>query len=223
VLAMRAIWNTWNTGEKLAFRGDFYTHTIMTPFFDPGPNPYGPPKVFLAGVGMQMTEVAGEVCDGFIAHGFTTERYLREVSIPALRRGMEKSGRKPEDFQLSLPAFLVTGANDEQFEKAAAGTRQQIAFYGSTPAYRGVLDLHGWGDLQPELNALSKRGEWAEMGNRITDEVLEAFAVIAPVDKAAQELHARYGDAIDRISLYTPYEVDGEQSGQIRKDLMALA
>jgi probable F420-dependent oxidoreductase len=177
--------------------------------------------VFLAGVGPHMTEVAGEVCDGFIAHGFTTEKYLREVSIPTLQRGMEKGGRARADFQVSLPAFLVTGETDEQFAAAAAGTKQQIAFYASTPAYRAVLDVHGWGDLQPELTGLSKRGEWVEMGNRITDDILSAFAVIAPVDKAAGELKSRYGDVIDRISLYTPYAADAEHVTAITQDLRA--
>src|SRR4051812_7857045 len=179
ILAMRAIWDCWNNGTKLDFRGDFYSHTLMTPFFNPGPNPYGPPKVFLAAVGEKMTEVAGEVADGLLVHGFTTERYLREVTIPALERGLAKAGRKREDFEISAPGFVVTGAGEEDMVKAAAGTRQQIAFYGSTPAYRGVLDLHGWGELQTELNSLSKQGEWVKMGTLIDDDILNTFAVVA--------------------------------------------
>jgi probable F420-dependent oxidoreductase len=222
VLAMRAIWHTWNTGEKLAFRGEFYTHTVMTPFFNPGPNPYGTPKVFLAGVGPHMTEVAGEVCDGFIAHGFTTESYLREVSSAALQRGADKSDRSRTDIQVSLPAFLVTGETEEQHEIAAAAVRQQIAFYASTPAYRAVLDHHGWGELQPELTGLSKRGEWVEMGKRISDDILEAFAVVCPVDDAATQLHSRFTGVVDRISLYTPYALDREQQTAITQALRAL-
>jgi alkanesulfonate monooxygenase SsuD/methylene tetrahydromethanopterin reductase-like flavin-dependent oxidoreductase (luciferase family) len=167
VLAMRAIWNTWLTGEKLDFRGDFYTHTLMTPFFTPSAaelEGFGPPKVFLAGVGELMTEVAGEVCDGFLCHGFTTEKYLREVTIPALERGRAKAGKTLEGFEIVGPSFVVTGNDDAELEAAAAGTRQQIAFYGSTPAYRNVLEIHGWGGLQDEFNALSKQGEWVEMG-----------------------------------------------------------
>jgi probable F420-dependent oxidoreductase len=132
VLAMRAIWDCWNNRTKLDFRGEFYTHTLMTPFFDPGPNPYGPPKVYLAGVGELMTEVAGETCDGFIAHGFTTADYLRNVTIPALERGLAKSGRTRSQLDVSYPVFIVTGRNDQEFEAAAVGTRKQIAFYGST-------------------------------------------------------------------------------------------
>src|SRR2546430_3328633 len=124
ILAMRAIWDCWNNGTKLDFRGDFYSHTLMTPFFNPGPNPYGPPKVFLAAVGEKMTEVAGEVADGLLVHGFTTERYLREVTIPALERGLAKSGRKRADFEISAPGFIVTGATEEDMTKASTGTRQ---------------------------------------------------------------------------------------------------
>ena len=214
VLAMRAIWNTWLTGEKLEFRGEYYTHTLMTPFFTPAASDldgFGPPKVFLAGVGELMTEVAGEVCDGFLCHGFTTERYLREVTIPALERGRAKAGKTMEGFEIIGPSFVVTGTSDEQMEAAAAGTRQQIAFYGSTPAYKGVLELHGWGGLQEELNALSKQGDWVKMGTLIDDEILNTFAVVGEPEQIAPELHKRYGDCIQRISFYAPYKSDPER------------
>jgi probable F420-dependent oxidoreductase len=205
ILAIRAIWDCWNNGAKLDFRGDFYTHTLMTPFFNPGPNPHGDAKIFLAAVGELMTEVAGEVCDGIICHGFTTERYLREVTIPALERGLAKSGRTLDDFEISLPGFVVTGTSENAMAAADAGTRGQIAFYGSTPAYRPVLELHGWGDLQGELNALSKQGRWTEMGELIDDEILETFAVIAEPADIAAGIAKRYGDVIDRTSFYAPY------------------
>ena len=179
ILAMRAVWEAWNTGGKLEFRGDFYTHTLMTPFFSPRPNPHGAPKVFLAAVGERMTEVAGETADGIIIHGFTTERYVKEVTVPALERGLATAGRSRADFEVSGPLFIVTGETEEAMESAATGTRQQIAFYGSTPAYRGVLELHGWGDLHTELNTLSKQGKWVEMGELVDDEVLGTFAVVA--------------------------------------------
>jgi probable F420-dependent oxidoreductase len=211
ILAIRAIWDCWNTGEKLDFRGEFYQHTLMTPFFNPGPNPYGNPKIFLAGVGERMTEVAGETADGFICHGFTTEKYLREVTIPALERGRLKSGKTMDGFEIIGPSFVVTGTTDEELTAAADGTRQQIAFYGSTPAYRGVLEAHGWGELQDELNALSKQGKWVEMGSLIDDEILNTFAVVGPPEQIAPELHARYGDCIQRISFYAPYKSDPER------------
>jgi probable F420-dependent oxidoreductase len=208
VQAMRAIWACWNDGTKLDFRGDFYSHTLMTPFFDPGPNPHGTPKVFLAGVGQLMTEVAGEVCDGFICHAFTTERYLREVTVPALERGLERSARTLADLEISGPAFVVTGSTEEAMAASRAGTCQQIAFYGSTPAYRPVLELHGWGDLQDDLNRMSKEGRWKEMGDLIDDEVLSAFAIVAEPADIAARFAERYGDVVDRLSFYAPYRSD---------------
>jgi len=219
IAAMRAIWACWNDGEKLDFRGDFYTHTLMTPFFNPGPSGHGAPKVFLAGVGALMTEVAGEVCDGFICHGFTTERYLREVTLPALERGRAKAGKTLEGFEICGPSFVVTGTTEEELEKAKQGTRQQIAFYGSTPAYRPVLELHGWGGLQDELNALSKQGKWVEMGELVDDEILETFAVVGEPEQVAPELLKRYGDCVSRISFYTPYASDPARWGAVMRTL----
>ena len=165
IQALHAIWDCWQEGTKLDFKGDFYTFNLMTPFFNPGPNPYGKPKVFLAAVGELMTEVAGEVADGILVHGFTTEQYLREVTLPAIDRGLAKAGRDRSAFQLSYPGFVVTGDTDEQMEQATKAVKAQIAFYGSTPAYKGVLELHGWGDLHLELHPLSKQGEWVKMGD----------------------------------------------------------
>ena len=211
ILAIRAIWACWNDGTPLEFRGEFYRHTLMTPFFNPGPNPFGNPTIQLAAVGELMTEVAGEVADGVILHGFTTERYVREVTMPALERGFAKSGRSRADFEVCGPLFVVTGTDDEELEQARVGTKQQIAFYGSTPAYRGVLELHGWGDLQGELNTRSKRGEWTEMGELITDDILEAFAVTAAPEDIPAALTERYGDLVDRLSFYAPYQSDPDR------------
>ncbi|GIU87160.1 MAG: LLM class F420-dependent oxidoreductase [Acidimicrobiia bacterium] len=211
ILALRAIWSAWNEGTKLDFRGDFYTHTLMTPFFSPPPNPYGAPKVFLAAVGERMTEVAGEVADGIIVHGFTTERYVKEVTLPAVERGLAKAGRDRASFEISGPLFVVTGADEAQMEGARRAVRQQIAFYGSTPAYRGVLELHGWGDLQTELNTLSKQGEWVRMGDLIDDEILRTFAVVAEPEQVGAELKKRYGGVVDRCSFYAPYESDPQR------------
>jgi len=224
ILAIRAIWDCWLNGSKLDFRGDFYTHTLMTPFFTPEASDlegFGLPKIFLAGVGERMTEVAGEVCDGFLCHGFTTERYLREVTIPALERGRAKAGKTMEGFEIVGPSFVVTGTTQEQLDAAATGTRQQIAFYGSTPAYRPVLELHGWGGLQDELNTLSKQGKWVEMGTLIDSEILNTFAVVGEPEKIAPELHTRYGDVIERISFYAPYKSDPERWAKVLADLKA--
>jgi probable F420-dependent oxidoreductase len=222
ILAIRAIWTAWNDGSKLDFQGDFYTHTLMTPFFDPGPNPHGNAKIFLAGVGERMTEVAGEVCDGFLCHGFTTERYLREITLPALERGAAKAGRTLADIEISGPAFVVTGATEEEMAKSVAGTKQQIAFYGSTPAYRPVLELHGWGELQDELNAMSKQGQWKEMGELITDDILDTFAVVAEPEKLAAGINERYGDVVQRLSFYAPYESDPGRWTGVLDDLKAI-
>jgi probable F420-dependent oxidoreductase len=218
ISAMRAIWACWQDGTKLDFRGEFYTHTLMTPFFNPGPNQFGPPRVFLAAVGPGMTRVAGEVADGLLVHGFTTERYLREVTLPAVETGLAASGRARADFQLSYPAFVVTGDREEEIAAAETGTRKQIAFYGSTPAYRPVLELHGWGDLQSELNVLSKRGEWDEMGRLITDDILDAFAVTGRPEEIGALIRQRVGDVVDRISLYMPY---GSGQGDVTPRILA--
>ena len=225
IQAIRAIWETWLTGEPLQFRGEFYTHTLMTPFFTPDKRDlgtFGVPKIFLAGVGEMMTEVAGEVCDGFICHGFTTERYLREVTLPALARGRAKAGKTMDGFEIVGPSFVVTGSSNDEMNTAASGTRQQIAFYGSTPAYSGVLELHGWGELQGQLNSLSKVGKWEEMGNLISDEILNTFAVVGSPEHIAPELNKRYGDVIDRLSFYAPYASDPARWTQVIHDLKSI-
>jgi len=219
IMAIRAIWDSWNEETRLDFRGDFYQHTLMTPFFNPGPNPNGNPKIFLAGVGPLMTEVAGEVADGFICHGFTTERFLREVTIPALERGRAKAGKTMEGFEIVGPSFVVTGNNEDEIAKAATATKQQIAFYGSTPSYRPVLDLHGWGDMQGDLNRMSKQGQWVEMSELIDDEILSTFAVVGEPEAIGPELHQRYGDVIQRISFYAPYQADPDRWRSVMADL----
>jgi probable F420-dependent oxidoreductase len=214
VLAMRAIWHSWETGERLAFRGEFFTHTVMTPFFNPGPNPYGPPKVHLAGVGERMTEVAGEVADGFLCHSFSTERYLREVTIPALERGRARAGKPLAGLEITGPSFVATGNTEEELAASIAETRRQIAFYGSTPAYRQVLDLHGWSELHEELHRLSRRQQWEAMTAAVDDEVLRAFAVVGEPEQVAAVLLARYGDVTTRASWHAPYRGDPERWGR---------
>lgn len=201
VLAVRAIWNSWGTGEPLNFRGDFYTHTLMTPFFDPGPNPFGNPKVFLAAVGPLMTEAAGEVADGMLCHPFTTERYLREATLPALQRGRAKAGTSLDGFEISGGGFVVVRESEDEIAAAAQAVKAQIGFYGSTPAYRPVLELHGWGDLHEELHAITKRGEWDRLHEAIDDEVLRAFSIIGRPEEVVPEMRRRYGDAVTRVPI----------------------
>lgn len=199
VAALHAIWAAWNDGTRLGFDGEFYTHTLMTPMFRPEPQPYGAPKVFLAAVGEAMTELCGEVADGMHAHAFTTKRYLAEVTLPALQRGLDRAGRNRGDIALSAPVFVATGTTEAEMAASATATRKQLAFYASTPAYRAVLELHGWGELHTELHALSRQGDWDTMGSLIDDDILHAFAVVAPVPEVAQRLRDRCDGVIDRV------------------------
>jgi probable F420-dependent oxidoreductase len=206
VLALRAIWSTWQDGTNLDFRGEFYTHTLMTPFFSPERHEWGAPPVYIAGVGERMTQVAGEVGDGFFFHPFTTSRYMREVTLPALQSGRNRSGHLDlEGFALAGPAFACTGRDEAELATAIKGTKDQIAFYASTPAYRGVLELHGWGDLQPELTRLSKAGRWLDMGDAIDDDLLHAFAIVGEPDAVGKGLRERWGPVATRITLYATY------------------
>jgi len=199
ILAMRAIWDAWYAGKPLDFRGEFYTHTLMTPMFTPTNTNYGPPRVFLAAVGPQMAEVAGEVADGLIAHAFTTERYVREVTLPAVERGLARAGKQRADFSITCPVFVVTGRDEASRAASRSAVCKQIAFYGSTPAYRPVLESVGRGELQSELNRLSKVGRWDEMGRRIDDELLDAFAVVGEPHEVAAKIKQRYGGLFDRL------------------------
>ena len=219
IMAIKAIWDCWNNGEKLNFRGDFYEHTLMTPFFDPGPNPYGTPRLALAGVGPLMTAVAGETCDIFLCHGFTTEKYLREATVPAIERGAARAGRDPSEITISGELFIVTGNTEEDMEKSRQATKEQVAFFGRTPAYRPVLDCHGWGDMQTELHAMSEEGRWVEMANLIDDDILDAFAVVAEPEQIATELKRRYADVVDRVSFYAPYQGDRQRWQAVFNDL----
>jgi probable F420-dependent oxidoreductase len=216
VAAVRAIWQAWATGERLAFRGEFYRHTLMTDFFNPGPNPHGNPPILLAAVGERMTAVAGRVADGLLVHPLTSTAYLREKTVPALR---EARGGSLDGFTLGLSALVVLGADEAARRIADRAIRRQIAFYASTPAYRPVLDLHGWGDLADRLNGLSRRQAWDEMADAIDDDVLATFAVSGDAATVAGELRGRFGELIDRISLYTPYETGPADLAVVREGL----
>jgi len=201
LLALRAIWASWNDGTKLDFDGEFYRHTLMTPVFAPRPNEFGAPRVFLAAVGPRMTEIAGEVADGVITHGVSSARYLQEVTLPALERGLAASGRTRADVEVTCPGFIAVADTEEQLPKARAGMRRHVAYYASTPAYRPVLALHGWGDLQTELYACSKRGEWDAMAGLVDDDVLDTLTIVATPETVATAVGARYGGLADRITV----------------------
>ncbi|MEM7003461.1 MAG: TIGR03617 family F420-dependent LLM class oxidoreductase [Pseudomonadota bacterium] len=212
VLAMRAIWANWYDGESLEFVGKYYKHTLMTPAFTPEDKEYGAPRVILAAVGPKMTEVAGEVADGMIIHPFSTMPYINSVTMPAIEAGLEKAGRSRDDFELSYSCFVITGRDEQEFAASKKAAQERIAFYGSTPAYKGVLDAIGCGDLQGELNTMSKQGRWKEMGTLITDDMLNEFGVMGEPHEIAPQMLARYGSFVDRTSASFPVSDDEERA-----------
>ena len=222
VRAVRAIWHTWETGERLAFEGEFYTHTLMTPFFSGTDHGFGPPKIAIAAVGPLMTQVTGEVADLFLAHSFSTADYLREVSLPKLQEGAEKADRDPAEVEVAFTSFVISGRTPDERAAVEQLVRAQIGFYGSTPAYRPVLEHHGWGELQTELNALSKQGEWQKMGEIIPDEVVHEFAlVVEDPDQVGAAYLDRFGDLAHRAGIYPTWQPDDEAVTAIRASLAA--
>jgi probable F420-dependent oxidoreductase len=209
VQAVKAVQACWQEGTALRFEGRFFRHTLMTPMFSPGPNPNGPPPVYVAALGPRMTEVAAEVGDGLLIHPFHSGQFVREHSGPAVRRGRERrpADHRGDPFSFAATVIVATGADDAEMERALAGVRRLLSFYGSTPAYRVVLDSHGWGDLQDDLNRLSKQGRWEEMAAMVPDEVVDALVVQGPPSSIAAVVGTRYGGLVDRISFSTPYDV----------------
>ncbi|MBL7495842.1 TIGR03617 family F420-dependent LLM class oxidoreductase [Frankia sp. CNm7] len=212
VLATKAILDSWQNGTRLDFRGEYTTHTLMIPTFNPGPNPYGPPKVLVGALGPRMNQMAAEVADGILVMPFNSDRHMRTRTMPAIEAGLAIAGRSRSDLELTAEVIVAVGRDDRELAAARAAT-SLLAFYGSTPSYRPVLDVEGWGDLQPELNALSKRGEWAAMTKLISDDMLRTLAVYGTPDEVAAEIVARYGHC-DRVCAYFP----GYQAGD---DLLA--
>lgn len=195
--ALRAVFTTWETGERLDFRGEYYRHTLMTPTFNPGPNPYGPPPIYLGALGPRLTRATAEVADGLLVMPFGSKRFLHEVTMPAVRDGLAGAGRSLDDFAV-VPEVIVSVGSDH------TAARRLLAFYGSTPAYRPVLDAHGWGELQPELNAMSKQGRWQEMATLVDDEMLHTIAACGSPAQIAAHIRDRVGGVSDRVCLYQP-------------------
>lgn len=222
VQAIRAIWDCWEGNSELKFRGEFYTHSIMIPAFNPGPNPFGPPPIFTGGFGPLMTQVAGEVSDGFIAHPFNTRKSLLENNLSALTKGLEISGRKRQDIEVVCATLTVTADTEEEFEASKLAARKQLAFYGSTPAYLPTLKCHGWEDVHNELNALSKKGRWDDMTALISDEILEAIAVVGSRDEIAEKLTQRLDGIADSVSITHNRYPDPGYWADIVRDLKAL-
>ena len=208
--ALRAVWASWQTGERLRHTGEFYRLTLMTPFFNPGPIAHPAVPVFIAGVNRQLCRLAGETCQGFQVHPFHTPLYLREAILPWIAEGLQAAGRARGDMQVSATVFAVTGASAQERAASRAAVRRQIAFYASTPTYRTLMELHGWADVGRELSEMAPRGRWQEMGERITDAMLAAFAVEGlTLAEAARQVQARYAGLLDRVAFYRPF-VPGE-------------
>jgi probable F420-dependent oxidoreductase len=199
ILAMRALWDTWQNGTRLNFRGEFYKLTLMSPFFNPGPIEHPDIPIYIAGVNEVLCRVAGEVCQGFHVHPFHTAAYIRDIVLPNIERGAQSANRSRADLELSSAIFVAT--NDDERE----AVRQQISFYASTPTYKTVLDVHGWGEINQTLGALAARGKWDEMPTLITDEILEQVAIVAPWDQVPAKIKERYTGLLDRVTFYAPF------------------
>ncbi len=212
VAALRAIFTTWSTGERLDFRGEYYRHTLMTPTFTPRDNPYGPPPIYVGALGPRLTKATAQHADGLLVMPFGNKKFLHEVTMAAVDEGLAAGGRTRADLAI-VPEIIVSVGEDH------TATRQLLAFYGSTPAYRPVLDIHGWGDLQPELNALSKLGRWSEMGALIDDDVLHTIAACGTPAQVAAHIRDRVDGISDRICIYQPGPIETELLAQIVDEL----
>ncbi len=201
IQALRSIWKAWDTGEALDFAGRFYRFSLMTPFFSPGPGDYPPPQVWNAGVNAYNCRVAGEVSDGLALHTFTTPEYVRKVVLPSVALGAEKAGRAHGEIKISGGGFIVTGPNRAAVRQAVADARRRIAFYSSTRTYMPVLECHGFQEIGQRLFRMSLEGQWDEMGKVISDDILDAFAVIGEYDEIAPQVLERYGGLVDAVGL----------------------
>lgn len=222
VRAIHAIWDHWDGVSELDFRGEFYTHTLMTPVFVPGPHRYRRAPIHVAGVGPAMTQVAGEVGDGFIAHPFNTAASLRELSWPALDAGIAAAGRSAEDVERVVVCLAATGDDGAELDGAIATVRHQLAFYASTPAYARVLEVHGWEGLQPTLNEMSKQGRWDDMADLVPDDMLETIACVGRRDEIADLVRARLDGQADVVSLECTPRSDPARSASIARELQGV-
>jgi len=215
IRAIKALFRCWQDGEPLDFQGEYTTHTLMPPTFHPGPLASGPPPVWVGAVGPRMTRMVAEEADGLLVHPFHTERFLHEVMLPTVDAALDEGGRSRAGFTLGVDVIVCCGRTDEEMAEAEAGCRTMLAFYGSTPAYRPVLDVHGWGDLQAELNVLARAGRWADMPALVGDAQLEALTVRGDPEVVAERLVTRYGDVADRAGFYLPYGADPRHVAEI--------
>jgi probable F420-dependent oxidoreductase len=222
VESLRAIWRCWEHGEPLAYQGDHYRFTLMTPEFSPPASGLAPIPVTIAAVGKDMLRMAGRVCDGVRLHGFCTRRYLEEVALPTLRDGLERSRRERRRFEIWGGGFIATGRDAEEVAKQVEWTRYRIAFYGSTRTYSPVLSIHGWDDLAAKLHEMSKRGQWNEMAKQVPDDVVHEFAAVAPYDQLVGAVEKRFGGLVDSIALGFSEETPVGLARELVSDLRRL-
>lgn len=204
VAAIKSIFAAWEGQSRLNFRGEFFTHTIMAPNFSPGPNPFGPPPVLLGALGPVMTRTAAEVADGLLVMPFNSARHFEERTLPAVAEGLRRTGRAREDLQIIVAAMVAVGRDEADLAAAIDGVASLISFYGSTPAYLPVLEVEGWADVQPELNALSKQGRFADMRRLVGDEVVSRIGVVGTPEDCARQIAARFGDHAAEVCCYFP-------------------
>lgn len=221
ILSLRAIWDCWQNNTKLNFIGEFYQFTLMTPFFNPGPIAHPKIPIFISGLNPLISQLAGELCEGFYIHGFHSQKYIRETVLPNIHKGLNKAGRKREDFTLLTGTFIASGATHDEVEKAKGAVKQQVSFYASTRTYKGVLDAHGWGETCFKLSAKAAKGDWASMAEEITDEMLEELAVVGTYDEIAKKLAARYKGVLDRVvvGLGSPERQDSGRSQEFIQEI----
>ena len=217
--ALRAIFATWETGERLDFRGEFWSHTLMPPMFNPGPNPHGTPPIALGGLGPQMVRLAAEVADGLLVMPFNTATHFARRTVPAIEEGLARGGRDRSALIVTGEVIVCCGRTEDEMETARVAGRWLLSFYASTPAYRPVLEAEGWEDLQPELNLLSKSGRWEEMPGLIDDGMLAALAAVGSPKEVALDIVDRFAGEVDRVGFYTPYLISDETLGELVTEL----
>jgi probable F420-dependent oxidoreductase len=217
--ALRAVFDTWETGERLDFRGEFSSHTLMPPMFNPGPNPFGMPAIAVGGLGPQMVRLAAEVADGLLVMPFNTARHFRQRTLPAVDEGLERAGRQRSELTVTGEVIVCCGRDEAEMDQARTAGRWLVSFYASTPAYRPVLEVEGWEDLQPELNTLSKSGRWEEMPGMIDDTMLATLCAVGSPKEVAADIAARFGGLVERVGFYTPYLIDEVTLGETVTEL----
>ena len=220
--ALRAIWRCWEFGEKLDFQGEHYSFTLMTPEFSPQPSGLGPIPITIAAVRPALLRLAGEVCDGVRLHPFATRRYVEQVALPEINKGLARTGRERSAFDIWGGGFIVTGKDEAALNAEREKVRYRLAFYGSTRTYHDVLALHGWQDLGLKLHEMSRKGQWSQMAAEVPNEVLETFAVVATYDDLPQKVKARYGGQTDSLTLTMPEDIPDGEVRELLQDIRTI-